>query len=131
MIGVDTNILARVLLGDDPKQSPAANKAVIHNARAGGVFVPLLVFVELGWVLGAAPGWDAARVHRALEALLNMEGIEVELASLAKEALSLSTGSVGLADNLIALRTQARGCSKLLTFDTRLAKTGRAELLKL
>jgi hypothetical protein len=41
--------------------------------------------VELGWVLGAAPGWDATRVHRALEALLNMEGIEVEAAAIAKE----------------------------------------------
>jgi predicted nucleic-acid-binding protein len=130
MIGVDTNILARVLLGDDPKQSPAANKAVIHAARTGGVFVSLLVFVELGWVLGAAPGWNAAHVHRALEALLNMEGIEVEAAGMAREALALSNGSVGLADNLIALGARVRGCSKLLTFDARFAKTGRAELLK-
>jgi predicted nucleic-acid-binding protein len=130
MIGVDTNILARVLLGDDPKQSPAAHKAVIQAVRTGGVFVPLLVFVELGWVLGAAPGWDAGHVHRALEALLNMEGIEVEASGIAKEALALSTGSVGLADNLIALGTRSRGCSKLLTFDARFAKTGRAELLK-
>jgi predicted nucleic-acid-binding protein len=130
MIGVDTNILARVLLGDDPKQSPAAHKAVIHEARTGGVFVPLLVFVELGWVLSAAPGWNAPHVHRALEALLNMEGIEVEASGMAKEALALSTGSVGLADNLIALGTQARGCARLLTFDARFAKTGRAELLK-
>lgn len=130
MIGVDTNILARILLGDDPKQSPAAHKAVIQAARAGGVFVPLLVFVELGWVLSSAPGWDAPRMHRALEALLNMEGIEVEDASLAKEALALSSGRVGIADNLIALSSRAKGCSKLLTFDARLAKTGRAELLK-
>jgi predicted nucleic-acid-binding protein len=130
MMGVDTNILARVLLGDDPRQSPAAHKAVIHAARDGGVFVPLLVFVELGWVLGAAPGWNAAHVHRALEALLNMEGIEVEAAGMAREALALSSGSVGLADNLIALGAKVRGCSKLLTFDARLAKTGRAELLK-
>jgi len=130
MIGVDTNILARVLLGDDPRQSPAAHRAVIHAARSGGVFVPLLVFVELGWVLGAAPGWNAAHVHRALEALLNMEGIEVEAAGMAREALALSSGSVGLADNLIALGARGRGCSKLLTFDARLARTGRAELLK-
>lgn len=130
MIGVDTNVLARVLLGDDPKQSPAAHKVIIQAARDGGVFVPLLVFVELGWVLGSAPGWSVAHVHNALEALLNMEGIEVEASQLAREALTLSSNAVGLADNLISLRTKARGCSKLLTFDARFAKTGRAELIK-
>lgn len=77
--------------------------ALARNEGSGGVFVPLLVFVELGWVLGAAPGWDAGHVHRALDALLNMEGIEVEAAGIAKEALALGTGSLGLADNLIAL----------------------------
>jgi len=59
-----------------------------------------------------------------------MEGIEVEAAGMARDALALSTGTVELADNLIALGTQVRGCSKLLTFDTRFAKTGRAELLQ-
>jgi predicted nucleic-acid-binding protein len=59
-----------------------------------------------------------------------MEGIEVEAAGMAREALQLSTGTVGLSDNLIALSAKARGCAQLLTFDTRFAKTGRAELLK-
>ena len=130
MIAFDTNILARVLLGDDPRQSPAAHKAVIRAARDGGVFVPLLVFAELSWVLGAAPGWDPARVRRALEALLNMEGIEVEAAGMAREALAAATGSVGIVDNLIAAVARGRGCSKFLTFGLRLVRTGRAELLK-
>jgi predicted nucleic-acid-binding protein len=131
MIGVDTNVLARVMLGDDPKQSLAAHKAIIQAARDGGVFVSLLVFVELGWVLGSAPGWSAAHVHKALEALLNMEGVEVEAAQLAREALTLRSKAEGLADNLIALRAKARGCSKLLTIDALFAKTGRAELIKI
>lgn len=130
MIGVDTNVLARVLLGDDPKQSPAARKAIIHAARDGGVFIPLLVIVELSWVLEAAPGWSARRVHEALNALLNMEGIEVENAQAVREALDLSTSAVGLADNLIALKARSWGCSRLITFDSRFARTGRAELLK-
>jgi len=47
-----------------------------------------------------------------------------------REALALSGGSVGLSDNLIAMGARARGCSKLLTFDARFARSGRAELLK-
>jgi predicted nucleic-acid-binding protein len=59
-----------------------------------------------------------------------MEGIEVENVQTVREALALSTRAVGLADNLIALKAHSWGCSKLLTFDSRFAKTGRAELLK-
>lgn len=102
----------------------------IQAAREGGGFVPLLAFVELSWVLGAAPGWDSGRVHRALDALLNMEGIEVESGSLARMALGRSTGSAGLADHLIVLAAKARGCKEVLTFDARLARTGQARLLK-
>lgn len=130
MIAADTNIWARAILGDDAKQSPVARKAIGQAASSSGIFVPLLVFVELGWVLGSAPGWASAQVQEALESLLNMEGVEVEDASLAREALALSTGAVGLADNLITLMAKERGCTKLLTFDARLAKTGRAVLLK-
>ncbi|MDP1833173.1 MAG: type II toxin-antitoxin system VapC family toxin [Geothrix sp.] len=131
MIALDTNLWARAILGDDPRQSRAAQKAITEAAGGVGIFIPLLVFVELAWVLKAAPGWDAARVHDALGRLLNMEGVEVEASPLAREALALSTGAVRLADNLVFLAARGRGCSKLLTFDARLAKTGRAVLLKI
>lgn len=130
MIALDTNVWARALLGDDAKQSAAARAAIEKGCRGSGVFVPLLVLVELAWVLKSAPGWDAARVHGALGGLLEAEGIEVEAAPLVREALALSTGGSGLADNLIALGARDRGCSKLLTFDARLAKADRAVLLK-
>ena len=130
MIAADTNLWARAILGDDPKQSPAARKAIAQACAGSGVFVPLLVFTELGWVLGSAPGWESTQVREALERLLTLEGVEVEAAPLAREALALSTGAVGFADNLIALTAKERGCTKLLTFDARFAKSGRAVLLK-
>jgi len=130
VIALDTNVWARALLGDDVKQSPAARAAIEKGCRGSGVFVPLLVLVELAWVLKSAPGWDVPRVQGALGGLLDAEGVEVGAASLAREALALSTGSAGLADNLIALGARDRGCAKLLTFDARFAKAGRAVLLK-
>lgn len=39
-------------------------------------------------------------------------------------------GAVGFTNHLIILEAKAHGRSKLITFDTRLAKTGRAVLLK-
>jgi predicted nucleic-acid-binding protein len=130
MIAFDTNVWARAILGDDRKQSTAARASIEAASGEGGVFLPLLVLVELSWVLKNAPGWDAARTLGALRRLLDTEGVEVETAPLARQALELSTGAVGLADNLAALIVQARGCSRFLTFDAGLARTGRAELLK-
>lgn len=130
MIALDTNIWARAFLGDDPAQSAAARTAIEKGTQGKGVFIPLLVLVELYWVLKSAPGWDAARVHQALGSVLEVDGVEVDQAPMIREALDLSSGTVGLADNLLALMVKARGCSRFLTFDARLAKTGRAALLK-
>lgn len=46
MRAIDTNVLARYALNDDPVQSPIA-AAVI----AEGVFVPVTVLLELSWLL--------------------------------------------------------------------------------
>jgi predicted nucleic-acid-binding protein len=42
LIAVDTNVLARVFLGDDHRQNPAAHRTIIQAAKEGGVFVSLL-----------------------------------------------------------------------------------------
>ena len=130
MIALDTHIWARAFLGDDPAQSPAARAAIEQYAKTDGIFLPLLLLVELSWVLKSAPGWDVARVHDAIRHLLDVDGVEVEAASLVREALGLASGTVGLVDHLATLLIQARGCSAFLTFDARLAKTGHAALLK-
>lgn len=130
MIAVDTNLWARAILGDDPRQSPAARQAIAEAAAGPGIFVPVLVFVELAWILKSAPDWGSVRIQQALERLLNMEGVEVEAAVTVRAALDLSTGSVGLVDNLVSQLARERGCTKLLTLDARFAKTGRAILLK-
>ena len=130
MIALDTNLWARAILGDDPRQSRVAQQAIQEGSAGPGVFVPLLVLVELGWVLKSAPEWTPARVRQALDRVLNMEGVEVEAAPLAREALRLATGSVGFADHLFCVSARHRGCDRIMTFDARLAKTGFAELLK-
>lgn len=47
MRAVDTNVLARYYLRDDPVQSPLAASLL----AAGDVFVPKTVVLELAWVL--------------------------------------------------------------------------------
>ena len=51
MIGLDTNVLVRYIMQDDPKQSPKANELIesFDSDRPG--FVTLVSVVELYWVL--------------------------------------------------------------------------------
>ena len=67
MRAVDTNVLARYYLRDDPTQARLAGKIL----SAGGVFVPKTVILELEWVLRSVaeqPGskvtvlWDGPRM---------------------------------------------------------------------
>ena len=59
MIGVDTNILVRFLVGDDVKQ---ANKVYALFKKVedekNELFVPSLVILELIWVLESAYEFD-------------------------------------------------------------------------
>ena len=45
MTAFDTNVLVRVLLGDDPSQTAVAEAAFVEHAA--GVYVPQLVLADL------------------------------------------------------------------------------------
>lgn len=48
---LDTNVLVRVLVGDDPDQTALAEQAFLDAIACGGVFVPDVVLAEVAWVL--------------------------------------------------------------------------------
>jgi predicted nucleic-acid-binding protein len=118
VIVVDTNVWARALLGDDPRQSPRARQALAAARTREGVFVPLVVLAELSWVLRAAR-WERDRVLKALESLLHTRGVTTEAPHLVEAAVDAtrSGGRGGFADHLIAQVGFANGCREALTFD--------------
>ena len=58
MIGLDTNVLVRYLVQDDPAQTRQAN-ALIDRAAAQekAMFINHVVMCELAWVLGHGYGY--------------------------------------------------------------------------
>jgi predicted nucleic-acid-binding protein len=68
----DTNVLVRLVLGGDPAQAALAAHCWSDALRTGGVFLPVVVLVELVWVLAqvarpdasAASGWTATCAAR-------------------------------------------------------------------
>lgn len=126
MIAVDTNVLVRAILGDDPRQSPLARKTL---EKAREVFVPITVMVELAWVLKSA-GWNRSRVHEALETLAVQPTVRLDRREEILEALeAFKAGPAGFADYLTLSLSRAQGARVLLTLDRKLAKAPGTERL--
>lgn len=123
MIGLDTNVLVRLLTEDDPAQAAKA-RSFVERTLAGGdrLFVGAVVLAELAWVLSSAYRYGKADVALALEALLSTEGFEVEGRDAAREALDrYRAGKGDFADHLIGVRNAHAGCESTFTFDRGLA----------
>lgn len=124
MIALDTNVLARLVTGDDPAQA----KRVAARIDAGDAFfVPLTVALELEWVLRGAYGLPPDRVVAAFEALLSIRNLRFAEDQLLTRALNQFREGLDFAD---ALHLEAaNSCSAMLSFDSKLRnRAARAAL---
>jgi predicted nucleic-acid-binding protein len=129
MIGLDTNILIRYLIRDDPAQSGAAIRLVRALSSEAPGFLSLIVLVETVWVLESSYNFKKSQVEEVLETLLRSQELVVERADLAWQALrTFSTSRVDFSDCLIERCAHAVGCSYTVTFD-RSASTAGMRLL--
>lgn len=129
MVAFDTNVLVRVLVGDDPAQTRKAERAFTEHAKGKGVFVSLVVLAEIAWVLSAAYDWDRRMIHDRLHQLVRTRGVSLENLELVEAALEgYGEGKAGLADYLVVEKARSIG-AELLTFDKRLARVHGVTLL--
>jgi predicted nucleic-acid-binding protein len=116
---IDTNVVVRFLVADDPKQALAARK-VIEN---GDLFVPVTVVLETGWVLRAAYGLGPGDVAKGLRGFGGMPGIVIEDAAAVAGALDRMEAGMDFADALHLGRSSQ--CDAFMTFDRKLAKAAK------
>lgn len=121
MIGIDTNVLARTILNDDPKWSPIAIHFTLHELTADNPgFVNLVTLVELLWTLRKSAQFGRDRQVEVIIGLLAAENIVVERSDLVARALaSFKSGGAGFADYLIAELNSAAGADYTVTIDSR------------
>ncbi len=117
MIAVDTNVLVRAIVDDDPVQGAAARRwMTAHQAR--GILVDHIVLVELVWVLRARYRQPRAEIARVLELLLGTGGIVIPDEPAVRAALAaFKSGRGDFADHLIRERASTHGFTPLATFD--------------
>ena len=123
MIGLDTNVLVRYIMQDDPEQSPRATEIVEALESAGSGYVTLVSIVELVWVLSASFELTRSQVAQALDSIVRTKQFKIESADQVVRALRVfKVGKSDFADSLIERSADSAGCEKTLTFDVNASK---------
>ncbi|MFO1221015.1 MAG: type II toxin-antitoxin system VapC family toxin [Burkholderiaceae bacterium] len=119
MIALDTNVLVRLLVGDDEAQAHRA-KLLFDTAAAGGgsLWVCDSVLVELVWTLARAYGRSRAEIAVALRALGSNATVALESAAAVEAAVdAYEQGPADFADCLLCTKAAMAGCEQVATFD--------------
>lgn len=131
MIGLDTNILVRYFVLDDPRQTAVATALIDSLTAKSPAFVAQAVLAELVWVLDRSYGVGRTRIGQIIEHLLNANEVAVENAAPAHRALlTFRSTSADFVDALIAAVHREAGCGETLTFDKNAAASAGMRLLK-
>ncbi len=114
MIALDTNVLVRLVTGDDAAQ---AKRVAARLDSGDAFFVPLSVALELEWVLRGAYRIDSERIAATIESLMSIRNLRFADEQTLSRALERYRGGLDFAD---ALHLEASSsCSAMLSFDSR------------
>jgi len=126
---LDTNVIVRLLVGDDPRQTPIAEQAFLEAIASGGVYLPDVVLAEVAWVLRGY-GLERQVRHGLLERLVRTRGVVVDDIDGVIDALEHFRQDGDLADQLILTRAARAGALPVLSFDQRFSACEDVELLE-
>ena len=124
MIGIDTNILLRLWLDDDPAQSKRIDTLLTtHGGTPGSLFVTDVVLAEAVGTLKSAFEQDKHAQLIAVRSLLEETAFSFEDREAVAAALSLfETSSCGFSDCLVVAKHARHGCDFTATFDRGMRK---------
>jgi predicted nucleic-acid-binding protein len=124
MLGLDTNVLVRLLIEDDPAQTRRARNLVdAAVAAAELVLVSLPVLLETEWVLRSRYEMRSESILGLFRAALETQELAFEDEAAVEEALfNWQEGMSGFSDCLIVAHNRQLGCRLTATFDARAAR---------
>ena len=126
MIGLDTNVIVRYIMQDDPVQLAQAVAVIEHElSQDNPGFISLIVLAETIRVLKTVYHLPKSGLVTVIDSLLTIRQLLVEQNELVFRALKTYRGGNGdFSDALIAAVGVAQGCSETLTFDRKAANVG-------
>jgi len=121
MHAVDTNVVVRLLTGDDALQTKRA--AALFKKES--IFVPKTVLLETEWVLRRLYRLEHAAIVSSFRKLSGLGNVELEQPLVIAQALQWCEGGMDFADALhLASSHSAR---KFITFDEQMKKDAPPE----
>lgn len=112
MVSIDTNIVVRLLVNDDPSQTARAASLF----KANKIFISKTVVLESEWVLRAVYNLDRKKVNASIVALISLEDVVVEDEAVLFSALEIHSKGMDFADALHV--ASSHRADKFATFDT-------------
>lgn len=130
MVGLDTNVLVRYIMQDDPAQSAKATALIESlDADAPG-YVTVVSVVELYWVLTSCYERSNEDFQQVMQVLLQTRQMVVEAADQVQRALRVfAHGKADFADCLIERAAAAAGCERTMTFDVKASRHAAMTLI--
>lgn len=110
LTAIDTNVLLRLLLRDDPEQCARADEVL-----AGGIFVSTTVLLESVWVLQSRFNLERGSICDALFLIFDTDGVTVQNRAAVIWALERFRAGADFADALHVV--EATGQRGFATFD--------------
>ena len=121
MHAVDTNVLVRLLIGDDAAQT----KRAASLFKKESIFIPKTVLLETEWVLRRLYRLERATVVSSLRKLGGLGNVELEQPLVVAQALQWCEVGMDFADALHL--ASSHGASKFATFDEQMKKDAPPE----
>jgi len=116
VIGLDTNVLVRYIMRDDPTQTEVADAVMAQlTAREPG-FVSPIVLAELWWVLGSSYHRTSSERCDLFAELLDADELRIANHPAARQGLARAREGADFADAFIAAMNVEFGCATA-TFD--------------
>jgi predicted nucleic-acid-binding protein len=131
MIGLDTNVLVRYIVQDDPAQARKATALIESLTDESPGFVSMTALVELVWVIQGCYAADKDETVGILDKLLRLRTLRLENMEVVSRAVRVYAGSrADFADCLIESSGSHAQCSHTATFDGNASKTAGMQLIR-
>ncbi len=121
--GLDTNVLLRVAIDDDPARRDRVERLIETFGEHDVMIVSLPVILETAWVLDRFYGYPKDAVLDFIQAILERREIEVPDYEVVGNAIDICRDSgADFSDAVISEMNRLAGCATTYTFDVKAAR---------
>lgn len=122
LTGIDTNVLLRALLQDDPAHSPIAERAFARLSPDAPGFITQVTLAETYWVLSRSLKLSRRECVAIMRRLFESEALEFDDGEGVGRAIALAEEGADFGDALIQGAMELFGVDRTVTFDRRAAE---------